>query len=428
MSRRRASHSESLGLSSTMNEALAYPFSGMQQSNAPQRRGPIEGPNGRRLIRRVTWRSSTYKLMACLWVLGVFYIVWLIRDVFYYPFYASSRQPVTSKDANDLLAPYVGRQECDISSLSLFTPPQPGDGERAPGNPYCQSRDALLNAMSNGGRHGFDAAYTSQGKCHIDCFAPRIGHFGFSEGPQRDNSCFPDSQTDRPLQDALIVGSLAPKWFNILLREDLATGSLREWEISKGHGHDCRCESQFTSSLCLPLRITSSDEVYAQEGSSATRRPYTCSSRIPHAFLATSSSPAPRGVIEKFRRMVARGVGRNRPVPVILSLSLSTSYSLSTAKSSMDEWLTLAQASGRNTPFLWVGPTAPGLQKDSRDNIHASSWQYSQDTAQEARNRGLDALGMYNATLQADSWDGKHYGEKVALIQAMMVVNWLAAL
>ncbi|GLA25881.1 hypothetical protein AnigIFM63326_002669 [Aspergillus niger] len=428
MSRRRASHSESLGLSSTMNEALAYPFSGMQQSNAPQRRGPIEGPNGRRLIRRVTWRSSTYKLMACLWVLGVFYIVWLIRDVFYYPFYASSRQPVTSKDANDLLAPYVGRQECDISSLSLFTPPQPGDGERAPGNPYCQSRDALLNAMSNGGRHGFDAAYTSQGKCHIDCFAPRVGHFGFSEGPQRDNSCFPDSQTDRPLQDALIVGSLAPKWFNILLREDLATGSLREWEISKGHGHDCRCESQFTSSLCLPLRITSSDEVYAQEGSSATRRPYPCSSRIPHAFLATSSSPAPRGVIERFRRMVARGVGRNRPVPVILSLSLSTSYSLSTAKSSMDEWLTLAQASGRNTPFLWVGPTAPGLQKDSRDNIHASSWQYSQDTAQEARNRGLDALGMYNATLQADSWDGKHYGEKVALIQAMMVVNWLAAL
>lgn len=151
-------------------------------------------------------------------------------------------------------------------------------------------------------------------------------------------------------------------------------------------------------------------------------------SGIPHAFLATSSSPAPRGVIEKFRRMVARGVGRNRPVPVILSLSLSTSYSLSTAKSSMDEWLTLAQASGRNTPFLWVGPTAPGLQKDSRDNIHASSWQYSQDTAQEARNRGLDALGMYNATLQADSWDGKHYGEKVALIQAMMVSNPLLIL
>ncbi|GLB06763.1 hypothetical protein AtubIFM57258_002080 [Aspergillus tubingensis] len=420
MSRRRASHSESLGISSTMNEALAYPFSGMQQSNAPQRRGPIEGPNGRRLIRRVTWRSSTYKLMACLWVLGVFYIVWLIRDVFYYPFYASSKQPLTPKDTNDLLAPYVGRQECDISSLSLFSPPQPGDGERASSNPYCQSRDALLNAMSNGGRHGFDAAYTSQGKCQIDGCSYRW----FTSAEVCDIL--------RKFDGIVFVGddTLADAYagFNILLREDLATGSLREWEINKGHGHDCRCESQFTSRSCLPLRITSSDEVYAQEGSSAPRRPYACSSRIPHAFLATASSPAPRGVYDKFRRMVARGVGRNRPVPVILSLSLSTSYSLSTAKSSMDEWLTLAQASGRNTPFLWVGPTAPGLQKDSRDNIHASSWQYSQDTAQEARNRGLDSLGMYNATLQADSWDGKHYGEKVALIQAMMVINWLAML
>ncbi|KAJ5519395.1 hypothetical protein LT330_008767 [Penicillium expansum] len=85
MSRRRISHSE-------MNEALAYPF--MQsngQSNGqyngqlngqPPRRGPIEGPNGRRLIRRVTWRSSTYKLMATLWVLAVLYIVWLVRDLF----------------------------------------------------------------------------------------------------------------------------------------------------------------------------------------------------------------------------------------------------------------------------------------------------------------------------------------------------------
>ncbi|KAJ5205265.1 hypothetical protein N7491_004111 [Penicillium cf. griseofulvum] len=84
MSRRRISHSE-------MNEALAYPFmqsksNGLNgQSNQSPRRGPIEGPNGRRLIRRVTWRSSTYKLMATLWVLAVLYIVWLVRDLFFPP-------------------------------------------------------------------------------------------------------------------------------------------------------------------------------------------------------------------------------------------------------------------------------------------------------------------------------------------------------
>jgi hypothetical protein len=95
MSRRRASNSESLA-SSSMNEAVAYPFSGMQQTHHTYtpRRGPIEGPGGRRLTRRVTWRSSTYKLMASLWVLGVLYIVWLIRDIFYLPFSYSSKHTI----------------------------------------------------------------------------------------------------------------------------------------------------------------------------------------------------------------------------------------------------------------------------------------------------------------------------------------------
>ncbi|KAJ5112635.1 hypothetical protein N7532_000680 [Penicillium argentinense] len=86
MARRRTSHSE------PMNEAPAYPFSN-GSTIPPQRRGPIEGPNGRRLIRRVTWRSSTYKLMASLWVLGVLYILWLIRDLFYLPFTPSESMP-----------------------------------------------------------------------------------------------------------------------------------------------------------------------------------------------------------------------------------------------------------------------------------------------------------------------------------------------
>ncbi len=33
----------------------------------------------------------------------------------------------------------------------------------------------------------------------------------------------------------------------------------------------------------------------------------------------------------------------------------------------------------------------------------------------------MDALGLYNMSLQASSWDGSAYGERVALVQAMMV-------
>lgn len=96
MSRRRTSYSE------PMNEAVAYPFTSNQtQTQTPPagpRRGPIEGPNGRRLIRRVTWRSSTYKLMASLWVFGVLYILWLIRDLFYLPFTPSESAPVLAEE------------------------------------------------------------------------------------------------------------------------------------------------------------------------------------------------------------------------------------------------------------------------------------------------------------------------------------------
>ena len=53
----------------------------------------------------------------------------------------------------------MGRQECGISSQSLYNHPSAKD-ESA----FCRSRVSLLQAMSNGGRHGFDAAYTSQGK------------------------------------------------------------------------------------------------------------------------------------------------------------------------------------------------------------------------------------------------------------------------
>lgn len=89
MSRRRPSLTDPPP-PSTNNQAFAYPFSNStmnnrQSSSSRLHQGPIEGPDGRRLVRRVTWRSSSYKIMASLWVLGMLYIVWLIRYLFWAP-------------------------------------------------------------------------------------------------------------------------------------------------------------------------------------------------------------------------------------------------------------------------------------------------------------------------------------------------------
>lgn len=94
----------------------------------------------------------------------------------------------------------------------------------------------------------------------------------------------------------------------------------------------------------------------------------------------------------------------------------------------MDEWVSLADASGRNIPWLWVGPNAAGHLKPPNQIVsegNTALWHYTIDTMNEAKKRDLDALGMYNLTLQANSWDGSYYGPKVALVQAMMVTLFL---
>ena len=141
-------------------------------------------------------------------------------------------------------------------------------------------------------------------------------------------------------------------------------------------------------------------------------------------FIPIDRSPAPEDLHNKFTSNLVQNIGSYKPLPVIHSLSLSTSLSWSTATASMDEWVTLADISQRNVPFLWVGPNAAGHLKPPGQILSQGNnalWHYTIEMAKEARNRELDSLGMYNLTLQAGSWDGSYYGQKVVLIQAMMV-------
>lgn len=144
----------------------------------------------------------------------------------------------------------------------------------------------------------------------------------------------------------------------------------------------------------------------------------------PHMHLPISRSPAPENLRDRFSALLAKDSESYKPVAVIHSLSLSTSLSWPIATASMDEWTALADSSSRNVPFLWIGPNAaghlkpPGLILNQGNN---ALWHYTIEMSKAARLRELDALGMYNLTLQATSWDGSGYGQKVALVQAMMV-------
>ena len=144
---------------------------------------------------------------------------------------------------------------------------------------------------------------------------------------------------------------------------------------------------------------------------------------VPHMYFPIAGTANP-DYTSRFRELLDAKPHSWKPVATIHSLGLSTSFNWQTATESLDEWLTIADASGRNSPFVWLGPNAAGHLKPPSKIMQEGNnalWHYSLMLGSEATKRNVDHLNFYNMTLQATSWDGSSYGESVNLVQAMMV-------
>ena len=171
-------------------------------------------------------------------------------------------------------------------------------------------------------------------------------------------------------------------------------------------------------------RLTSATVSLSRRNTRQLCRCLILSLGTPHFFLPIAGSPAPDESHDRFNVLLRNDVDSYKSIPVIQALGLATSLSWGPATDSMDEWVSIADASDRNVPFLWVGPNAAGHLKPPGRILSEGNnalWHYTIEMAKEARSREMDAIGMYNLTLQATSWDGSSYGLKVALVQAMMV-------
>ncbi|KAG8530986.1 uncharacterized protein KY384_004343 [Bacidia gigantensis] len=321
----------------------------------------------------------------------------------------SDKIPFSHDAINDFLAHFEGHQECGIAAQSLYTPPQSVDNKKLRHTDFCPNRARLLESMSTGGRHGFDAPYRP-----ADC------HFRWYTTPE---ICMILERFDGVvfIGDDMLQSIYAA--FNILLRQDLATGAMKQWELEDEEKNACRCDNQIIRPQCFQRRILDSASVGgSKSGGEGLSTPYFCS-RSPHFFLPISGSPAPDDLHERFTALLRADSDSYKSIPVIHTLGLSTTLSWPLATDSMDEWVSLADTSGRNVPFLWVGPNSAGHLKPPGQILGEGNnalWHYTIEMAMEARSRELDALGMYNLTLQASSWDGSGYGLRVGLVQAMM--------
>lgn len=156
-------------------------------------------------------------------------------------------------------------------------------------------------------------------------------------------------------------------------------------------------------------------------------KPYFCT-RPEHNFMKVENASPSLTVTEKFKRLVPKAPrSRYRPIPIIYSVSPYT-MSATDAGISLLKFMELADDSERNTPMLWIGPTAAGHIEVKGRKGNQEIWDFDRKMATTARDNDFEVLGMWNMTVQATSWDGMNFGEKVAITQAMMVINWLSRL
>ncbi|KAL2071412.1 hypothetical protein VTL71DRAFT_12647 [Oculimacula yallundae] len=359
-------------------------------------------------------RISTFRLpiLIFLFCCGA-YIIFLPLSYISHAISAHHANPVVLEPGEDALKHFSGSRECRILQEDIYTTPWP---LKPKVSPFCGKRAGLLEALSGGGRYGFDEPFVGKG-CTYRWFSTTelcmiLGRFNAI-------TFIGDDITQS------IYGA-----FNILLREDLALGSLQQSIMTDEDKAKCRCDNQFLNTDCRSFAIKTGDDGKKSEGGDRKGRPYSCD-HVPHAYISVNSVPSSPISQTNFKDLTYGKSNPWQPSPMIFSFGHGSAFDTDTATRAMDEWVTLATQAERNIPMLFLGPPAFGLNKvpSSAPNIgNLAVWNFHTEMMPVAKEKHFDVLSLYNLTLQASSVDGERFGEKVALVEAMMIINWLSKL
>ncbi|KAK9475746.1 hypothetical protein V1514DRAFT_339171 [Lipomyces japonicus] len=326
--------------------------------------------------------------------------------------------------ARDYFEDFYGAQECQVSSSRLYNPHVDADGNLI--RKYCANKDALLGALSSGGRIGFNTPFHPL-DCEYRWFQP-------------EEICLILDRFDA----IVFIGeqrmtSHVYAAFNSILRKNLAWGGLKNWELSEQLRQRCRCESQYINPQCAggaagtgDHYIADSTEILdAKEDGTKTGAPYVCN-RVFHGIVNIKNEPVPQGVLDDIDDIMTTYHKTSKPVPVIFQAGLAHGFNWDRTTKVMDavlKQLDKHEPNPRHRPVLWLGPTAAGHLKPPGAIIEQGNnalHHFSVELGKRANDRGFDVLNLYNFTLQSDSYDGTMYGQDVSLTTAMMIFNWLS--
>ncbi|PQE07746.1 hypothetical protein CJF31_00011922 [Rutstroemia sp. NJR-2017a BVV2] len=325
---------------------------------------------------------------------------------------------------------YLGSKDCAIIQSDLHHVPYP---QKPNLSPFCKTRAQLLDALSSGGRHGFDEPYVGKSCTHRWFSTPEI--------------CTILSRFSAILFLGDEFAQTVYAALNVFLREDISHGGLQEWLMTDAERMACRCDAQYLDDGCLRYTVKNSDEVVKNEASDPMGSGYFCqrglkgffmwmgfyfmykdtklTKRIetPHAYIPITHTPAPPLAISSFQSLTYQKPDPWRPSPMILSLSQGPNLDIPQTRTAIEEWMRVAAGAERNIPVLILGPEARGGGEEA--------WRYMDEMRGIAKEMNIEVLGLWNLTVQAGSMgegNRERYGGRVKLVEAMMVVNWLAKL
>lgn len=161
---------------------------------------------------------------------------------------------------------FQGHEDCSVASRDLYVPPTMPDGNTPKHSVYCSNRTRLLQSMSEGGRRDFEQPYFPAG-CHYRWYStPEI--------------CMILERFDAVFfigDDSLkhIYGA-----FNILLREDMATGALDQRHLDDVERSTCSCDNQIVKPECSKAIIRESQAMGDHDNTFGTSTPYHCNRKF----------------------------------------------------------------------------------------------------------------------------------------------------
>ncbi|KAI9889265.1 MAG: hypothetical protein M1814_005640 [Vezdaea aestivalis] len=309
-------------------------------------------------------------------------------------------------DTTDTFSSYKYRNTCNISSLDLH----------APFSPLCDNRQSMLEAMSSGGRIGFDAPYIPRG-CDMRWFST-------------EEVCEILSRFEKVIiiGDSMmrhVIGSI-----NVLIRKDLGYGAVTDWNFSPQERQDCFCNYQFNVKACSIQGIFKSQDVIRHDPGSLACTEGTFDLMIEQMIRF----PIPPEETDRLKDLMGPKKPQ-KPFAFIFGHGLWNDLDLQATLDWLDLVLDIIGShhsyltkKGAFWPRLFITPNAAGVHKPDQWLVtqgNKALQLFEESVKVEAGRRGVEHVGTWNMSIQSNKFDGVHVDLKGNLIKAMMVMNWL---